>query len=582
MTTLVTEFAAQVERDPDAPAVRHDGVDLSYRELDGRADQLAGHLAVLGVGPERVVAVCLPRSPALLVAWLGVLKAGGVFLPLDPDYPPARIEFMLSFARAPFLITDQALDVAEGTVVVAPDARGSTRTPVTALPENLAYCVFTSGSTGVPKGVQLTHAGAVNLLAGQRAIIRSGPGDRILQFSPLSFDAFVWEVSMALLTGACLVLPTAEQRHGELVEFLAAAGITVATLSPSTVVGIPLEDTGLRTLVSAGEPCGIDLAERFADRFEFLNAYGPAEATVCATVARVRGDQVPTIGTAVHGVTIHVLDAGLNLVPQGTAGEIYLGGAGLARGYLHRPALTAERFLPNPFADGQRLYRTGDRGRVTGTGEVEFLGRVDHQVKIRGQQVDPLEPENALREHPLVRAASVSAVRDADGGYRLVGHVVGDVDEAGLRAHLRTRFPEYLVPTAILVLDTFPLTPNGKLDRTALPMPRWATPTAAPVAEHGTTGDVRRTLTEILVDVLGVPDIGPHDHFFDDLGGDSLRLVRVRQQISRRLGRKLDMAALFGNPTLATLTAHLTADAGQAPSGGAERADKRLARRRNR
>ncbi|HEX5727174.1 MAG TPA: amino acid adenylation domain-containing protein, partial [Longimicrobiaceae bacterium] len=473
-------FEAQAASTPDAAAlVAADGAEWTYGELNARANRLAHRLRDLGVGPESVVALSLGRSPELVAALLAVNKAGGAFLPVDPEYPAERRRWMLEDSGARVVLTTAALAPglpATDAAVVALDGivgeiEDDGNLPVEADPENAAYVIFTSGSTGRPKGVVVPHRGIGNLAAAQARAFGIGPGSRVLQLASFSFDAAVAEVAHALLSGAALVLADPERSAGpELASFLRERGVTVATLPPALLAALDGETRlpALATLVSAGEAVAPEVARRWGAGRRFVNAYGPTETTVCATLAvdpATAGARVP-IGRPLANARAYVVGGGMRPLPAGVPGELCLGGAGIARGYLGRPGLTAERFVPDPFSTtpGARLYRTGDRARWTEGGELEFLGRLDAQVKVRGFRIELGEVESALLAHPGVRAAAAAVREDEPGRPRLVACIVPSAggpapDAAELRAHLRGLLPDYMVPAAFVALDALPLTP---------------------------------------------------------------------------------------------------------------------------
>ncbi|HYH81776.1 MAG TPA: amino acid adenylation domain-containing protein, partial [Longimicrobium sp.] len=491
--TLHALFAAQAARTPDAPAAEFAGETLTYADLDARAERLARRLRGAGVGPETVVALSVERSLELPVVLLGVLKAGGAYLPLDPSYPPERLRYMLEDSRAGVLLTGRAIgggmaagfSAAGGTVLFidGEDADASALDAVSgaaAAPANLAYVIYTSGTTGRPKGVMITHRSAARLVMAQTEKLGFGPGERVLQFAPLSFDTSVAEIFTALCSGACLVGEPADALlpGPPLARLLAERRITHAKFTPSALAAIPAAELPeLRTLIVGGEACTGELVARWGDGRRFINVYGPTETTVRATFADLTsGDAVPPIGRPLAGARLYVLDETFAPRPVGVAGELYVGGQGVARGYLGRPGLTAEKFVPDPFAaePGARLYRTGDRARWRADGQLDFLGRADEQVKVRGYRIEPGEIESVLREHAAVREAAVVAREDRPGEKRLVAYVVADGAWPGadaLRAHLSSRLPDYMVPGAVVALEALPLTPSGKVDRRALPAP---------------------------------------------------------------------------------------------------------------
>ncbi|MFL5539647.1 MAG: amino acid adenylation domain-containing protein, partial [Longimicrobiaceae bacterium] len=492
-------FERQVERAPGATAVVFGDETLSYAELNARANRLAHDLRSRGVGPEVRVALCVERGPGMVAAVLAVLKAGGAYVPLDPAYPRDRLAYMLADSAPAVVLTQGAVAQALAGVLgglgggvpvleldAAAPAWASQRETNPArgglAPEHPAYVIYTSGSTGRPKGVLVPHRGLCNVAAAQQRAFGVGPDDRVLQFASLSFDAAAFELVMALASGAALcVAPRDELLPGPgLLALLRAHAVTTVTLPPSALAALPAEELpALRTITVAGEALPAELVERWGARHRLWNLYGPTEATIWSTAAECADPaRKPDIGVPIANVRACVLDAALAPLPVGVPGELYVGGAGVARGYLGRPGLTAERFVPDPFSGvpGARLYRTGDRVRWrTGmtSGVLEYLGRLDFQVKVRGYRIEPGEIEARLAEHPAVREAVVLAREDEPGEKRLVAYVVGDQTAGAevLRAHLGETLPEYMVPAAYVHLDALPLTPNGKLDRKALPSP---------------------------------------------------------------------------------------------------------------
>jgi amino acid adenylation domain-containing protein len=578
-------FEAQAARTPDAVALVFDDETLSYAELNARANRLAHHLAGLGVGSETRVGICLERGTEMIVSVLAVLKAGGAYVPLDPAYPAERLAFVLADAAVPVLVTQESLRASlpagDGVAVVSVDGDGeriaaeSAENPARGLsPDHLAYVIHTSGSTGTPKGVMVPHSGVPNLAYAQARRFGIDGTSRVLQFASFSFDAAVAEVFDALLAGATLVMASREALlPGEgLLETLRRGRVTVATLPPSVLAILPPDDLPeLRTVVSAGEAVDAATVERWSVGRTFVNAYGPTEVTVCATSAACEADgRAPSIGRALENVRVYVLDAAREPAPVGVPGELYVGGAGVVRGYLGRPGLTAEKFVPDPFGGetGARLYRTGDRVRWSARGELEYLGRVDQQVKVRGFRIEPGEIEARLAEHAGVREARVIVREDVPGDRRLVAYVVGEAAEDAVREHLRRSLPEYMVPAAFVFLETLPLTPNGKLDRKALPAPELASPEVSYVAPRR---PLEATLAGIWAEVLGRARVGVKENFFD-LGGHSLLLVKMQARLRETLDREIPIVDLFRFPTVAALAEHLAAGmegAGE-PQAGAE------------
>ena len=562
-------WEAQAARTPHAEAVRHAGQAVTFAELDTSAGRLARRLRALGVGPETVVALVLERSPRVIEAMLAVCKAGGAFLPVDPAYPPERRRYMLQDSGARVVVVERATasdEIPTGLPRVDLDADAAELARLEAgapeggaQVENAAYVIYTSGSTGRPKGVVLTHRGIASLAAMERDVLEVGPGARVLQFASFSFDASLWDV-FTVLSGATLVLaPREEAAAGEpLAAFLEREQVNVATLAPSVLAALPAEGLpALRTVVSTGEAVGPEVVRRWGAGRRFVNGYGPTETTVGATLSV---DPAPegriSIGRPFPNLRVYVLDASLRPLPAGAPGEVYVGGVGLARGYLGRPGLTAEKFVPDPFGGepGARLYRTGDVARRRADGELEFIGRADRQVKIRGFRIELGEVEAALLALPGVREAAALAHEPAPGTRRLVAYVAADAGAAAdaLRSALRGQVPEYMVPAAIVLLPALPRTPNGKLDRRALPAPDLASSAAAgvPVPPR----DEREAiLARIWAQVLGRDAVGVHDNFFE-LGGDSILSIQVIVRAARE-GVRIALRQVFQHQTVAELAA---------------------------
>ncbi|HYH79230.1 MAG TPA: amino acid adenylation domain-containing protein, partial [Longimicrobium sp.] len=569
-------FEAQAARTPHAPALTFDTETLSYAELNARANRLAHHLQALGVGPDVRVGICLERGVEMVVALLAVLKAGGAYLPLDPEYPEDRLRHMVADARPAVLLTQAAWTArfadADATVV-ALDADASAWAGLSdenperpgLAPGHLAYVIYTSGSTGRPKGVMVSHGNLANHTAWQIETFGIDATDTVLQRTSISFDASVWELWTPLACGARMLLLSREvmKDPAEIARAMAEGGVTVAQFVPSLLQALLdglADDARLscRTLFCGGEPLPARLVEAVRARGvgEVVNLYGPTETTIDAT-AFVCPDpldpaRAPSIGRPVRDTRIYVLDPAGEPVPAGVAGELFVGGAGVARGYLDRPALTAERFVPDPFSGelGARLYRTGDLGRRLADRTLEFLGRTDFQVKIRGFRVELGEIEARLAEHPAVREAVVAAREDVPGDTRLVAYyVAGEALEAqALRAHLAAGLPEHMVPAAYVRLDALPLTPNGKLDRKALPAPDGGA--FVKRGYQAPVGEMEIALAEIWADVLRLERVGRADDFFD-LGGHSLLAVRLTSRVRQVLGVEVVLGDLFNRPVLA-------------------------------
>ena len=584
-------FESQVRRTPDAVAAVFEDEQLTYRELNTRANQLAHHLRTLGVGPETRVGICMERSLEMVVGILGVLKAGGAYVPLDPAYPKERLVFMLQDTQAPVLLTQARLTqvMAESVAhVVCLDAdwdavaAHSGASPASgATARNLAYVIFTSGSTGQPKGVMVEHRALANHMHWVQSTFPMGESDRELQHTPLTFDVSVWEFFAPLLSGARLILarPDGQRDSAYLVEVIAQQRVTSIQVVPSLLRMLVEEPrlsacTSLRRVFCGGEALSLELAQRLFARLdvELYNLYGPTETCIDATCWRCdRGQNTVLIGRPLANTQTYILDPHRQPVPIGVPGELYIGGEGLARGYLNRPDLTAERFVPNPFGGGActRLYRTGDLARYRPDGNIEFLGRVDHQVKLRGFRVELGEIEAVLGQHPAVQETVVVVREDSPGDKRLAAYIVPgphQTPESGeLRSYLKRKLPEYMIPSAFVVLDALPLTPSGKVDRRRLP----ALDRARSQRESGYVAPrnvLEERLAKIWERVLGVEPISVTDNFFD-LGGHSLLAVRLFVRIERRMARSLPLASIFQAPTVEQLAAMICTAPSSATSG---------------
>ena len=553
---------------------------LTYVQLNARANQLAHHLIKFGVGPETIVGLCLPRSLEMVSALLGILKAGAAYLPLDPDYPIERLSNMLQDAQPACLITiseiGQRLAYAMQNVPLLcldnPDITttlaGTSQTNLTnqnrlqpCTPHSPAYVIYTSGSTGTPKGVVVSHVGIPSLAASQIDRFGITPTSRILQFASISFDAAFAELSCALLSGASLVLASRDRLlPGEaLSTLITKQGVTHATLLPTTLAVTPTTNlSSLSHLIITGEACSPDLVEQWSTGRQMVNAYGPTEGTVCATISGPLTDsEAPPLGRPIWNTQVYVLDKRLQPVPVGVAGELYIAGTGLARGYLNRPGLTAGRFVANPFGPpGSRMYRSGDLVKWRADGALDFLGRLDDQVKIRGFRIEPGEVETVLAQHGAVAQAAVVAREELPTGHQqLIGYVVsvpGQIaDPTALRRHMADHLPDYMVPAAVVVLDALPLTPNGKLDRQALPAP-----TFTPTSSRTPRTPQEEILCVLFAEVLGLKHVGIDDSFFD-LGGHSLLAIRLINRVCSTLGVELTIRSLFEAPTVSTLAQRL-------------------------
>lgn len=578
-------FEAQVARTPDAMAVVFEEQTLTYRELNVQANKLAHHLQVLGVGPEVRVGIYIERSCEMVVGLLGILKAGGAYVPLDPTYPKARLAFMLLDAQVPVLLTQHRLVTSLPPHVVHlvcldTDWERITQqrqdNPVSGVtPENLAYVMYTSGSTGHPKGVMIPHRALSNHMHWMQATFPLTETDRVLQKTSISFDASVWELFAPLLAGARLIIarPGGHRDSAYLVGLIAEHQITALKLVPSLFQVLIDEEAfdacqSLQHVFSGGEVLSPALQEQFFSRLDasLHNLYGPTEATIDVTFFKCErgsnGNIVP-VGRPIANTQIYLLDARLKPVPIGIPGELYVGGDSLTRGYLNRPELTAQYFIDNPFSEepGARLYKTGDLARYLPDGNIEFLGRLDYQIKIRGHRIELGEIESTLVQHPSIRQAVVQNRKDAPGGRYLVAYIVPNQNHAptrqALQVFLQTKLPEYMIPSAFVMLHTLPLTTNGKVDRQALPEPEWER-----LRLDKSCVVPRTPLEELLVTlwehVLEIDTIGIHDNFFA-LGGHSLLAMQMVSRLRRRLEIDVSIRALFEAPTIASLASHIEA-----------------------
>jgi amino acid adenylation domain-containing protein len=571
-------FEAQAEQTPDAVAVVFEGEQVTYAELNARTNRLAHHLRGLGVGPDARVGLCVERGPEMVAALLGILKAGGAYVPLDPAYPADRLRYMLEDSAPAALVTQSSLAgtfAGLGVPVVELDAaawaQGPDTNPASAglTPEHLAYVIYTSGSTGRPKGVMVQHRSLVNHTAWQAAAFGIGARDTVLQRTSISFDASVWELWTPLATGARMLLLSSDaMKDPEAIgRMMTEGGVTIAQFVPVLLQAVldALPEGGslpCRILFCGGEPLSAVLVEqaRAAGVGEVVNLYGPTEATIDSTWHPCPADdgRAPAIGRPIANARMYVLDARGAPAPVGVAGELYVGGAGLARGYLGRAGMTAERFVPDPFSadGGARMYRTGDRGRWRADGAIEYLGRLDFQVKVRGFRIELGEIEAALRSHDAVRGALVLAREDVPGDRRLAAYYLSDepIDVEALRAHLAERLPEHMVPAAFVWMEAYPQTPSGKIDRRALPAP--GGDAFAARGYEAPAGETEEAVAMIWADLLGVERVGRHDDFFR-LGGNSLLATRLVFRIRREMDVELSVADVFEKSELSLLAQQL-------------------------
>jgi amino acid adenylation domain-containing protein len=564
-------FEEQVVRTPDAVAVVFENEQLTYQQLNCRANQLAHYLQSKDVGTDVLVGLCLERSLEMIVGLLAILKAGGAYLPLDPEYPQERLQFMLEDAQVKVLLTQQRLvdklQSHQGQFVCLDEicsqfVQNNQDNPSSGVRAfNLANVIYTSGSTGKPKGVMVEHSGLCNLSQAQIQHFGLDSHSRVLQFASLSFDASIWEIIMALGAGARLYLGTKDSLAPgtPLIQLLGDYSITHITLPPSALAVLPESELpALQTIIVAGEASSAELIRQWSVGRNFFNAYGPTEATVCATIAKCTGsDEKISIGRPIANTQIYILDSQLQPVPIGVPGELHIGGAGLARGYLNRTDLTQAKFIPNPFeeVEGSKLYKTGDLARYLGDGNIEYIGRIDNQVKVRGFRLELGEIEAVLSQHGDIQVCCVIAREDAPGEKQLVAYIVPQPEVtptiSELRQFLKTKLPEYMVPNAFVILEALPLTPNGKVDRRVLPVPDLYSEIADQYVAPRTP--IESILAQIWAQVLKVEQVGIHDNFFE-LGGHSLVATQVISRLQSAFGTALPLRYLFESPTIAQLS----------------------------
>ncbi len=572
-------IARQAAATPNAVALRAGNETLSYCELNQRANRLAHHLQALGVGSETLVALCVERSLEMVVGLLGILKAGGAYVPLDPSYPPERLTYMVQDSQASVLVTLHNLlphfsEHSARIVCLDTDAdtlaqQCATDPISTVAPNNLAYVIYTSGSTGQPKGVQIAHSSLLNLVGWHQRAFAVTSADRATQVASPAFDATGWELWPYLSLGASVSLPDEETRVTPtlLRDWLVKQQITMTFLPTplaESIIGLEWPSTlSLRFLLT-----GADTLHSYPPAslpFALINNYGPTEATVVATsgpvLPREHTQDLPALGRPIANTHIVILDEQLQEVPAGTPGELYLGGAGLARGYHNRPELTAQRFITSPFDPGVRLYKTGDLAHWLPDGQIAFLGRADHQIKLRGYRIEPDEIVAALNQHPAISTSLVVAREDLSSEKRLVAYVVlaeaVEVTANALREHLATSLPDYMLPALFVNMPVLPVMPNGKMDRAALPAPdaintlRESTST---LAQPNTPTEAR--LVEIMAPLLGLEQLGIDENFFM-LGGHSLLGAQIIMRVTATFGVNLTLLTLFEAPTVQQLSAEI-------------------------
>ncbi|MBW4431901.1 MAG: amino acid adenylation domain-containing protein [Pelatocladus maniniholoensis HA4357-MV3] len=586
-------FAAQVEEVPDAIAVVFENQQLSYRELNRRANQLAHYLRSaklsrsdsLGVKPEILVGICVERSLSMVIGLLAILKAGGAYVPLDPSYPQERLAYMLEDSQAGVLLTQQYLlenisNHKAQVICIDSDwekiAHESTDNPISNITlDNLAYVIYTSGSTGKPKGAMNAHSGILNRLLWMQQTYQLTSADAVLQKTPFSFDVSVWEFFWTLITGARLVVaqPEGHKDTNYLVNLIAQQQITTLHFVPSMLqVFIEAESLekcqSLVRVITSGEALSVQLQQRFFNRLnaQLHNLYGPTEAAVDVTFWQCEKDNITNqntvpIGQPIANIQIYLLDKYLNLVPVGITGEVYIGGVAVGRGYLNRPDLTAEKFIPNPFSQQtERLYKTGDKARYLANGEIEYISRIDHQVKVRGLRIELGEIEVIISQYPAVRETVVIVNGESADSQRIVAYVVPQKEQTlkitELRSFLESKLPNYMVPAAFVTLEALPLTPNGKVDRKALPAPDTVRPELEVVYQPPQT-EIEKTIADIWQEVLHVENVGIHDNFFE-LGGHSLLLVQVHSKLQKIFQKNLLLVEMFQHPTVSHLARYFS------------------------
>jgi aspartate racemase len=585
-------FEQEATRRPDAVAIRIADQQLTYRQVNERANQIAHRLRKLGVGPEVMVGILLDRSLDLVIGLLGILKAGGAFVPLDPDYPMERLGFMAADIAAPVMLVQdsvvqrlsdpnwmrgKSLSLEQNRAEIARESAENPTNQTTA--EGLAYVMYTSGSTGQPKGVMVSHRAVVRLVKNTNYIDLS-EREVFLQFSPISFDASTLEIWGALLNGGCLaMMPPEKQSLNDLGTAIRQYGVTTLWLTAglfNVMVEQRVEDLRpLRQLVAGGDalsPAHVRKALENLPGCRLINGYGPTEGTTftcCHTISAedAEGSSIP-IGRPIANTQVYLLDSENQVVPPGEVGELCIGGDGVARGYLNQPELTAAKFVRHPFRDEPetRIYKTGDLARYRPDGTIEFLGRSDSQVKISGYRIEPGEIEAVVMQHPSVRSTVVVPRQDAAGEKKLIAYVIAEekgCSFAELRTYLQQKLPAYMMPSAFVLMDALPLSPNGKVDRAALPAPQ--TTHHEPAPARAAQGEMEQKIESAWLKVLALQQVSPDDNFFD-VGGDSLQLLAVHAEIQRTIESEFPLTDLFEYSTIRTLARHLAGTSGQRAS----------------
>ncbi len=589
--TVPSLFAAQAARTPEAIAVIAGNSRLSYRELDDRSNRLALHLQSLGVVPDSLVGVATERSEYLLIAILGVLKAGGAYVPLDPEYPAARVASMVEDSGLKLILTtsqsrSKLPETSAKLIALDEDSiAGSaplSRTPLAT--SNLAYVIYTSGSTGKPKGVMIEHRNVVNFFTAMDRLLGAKPGIW-LAVTSMAFDISVLELLWTLTRGYTVVLHRGIDPHAVASE-IREHGVTHLQSTPSLARILAMDHEvldalgNLKVLLLGGEALPASLVTQIRSVFsgDLYNMYGPTETTIWSTAHRITefGTTIP-IGTPIANNFVYILDEHLRPLAAGETGGLYIGGEGVVRGYLQRPELTAERFLPDPFVADGRMYWTGDVARLLPSGDIEFLGRMDHQVKIRGFRIELGEIEAILEERPEVHQAVVVAREEKAGDIRLNAYIVASAncsaEPEALRNHCREKLPAYMVPGQFVFLASLPLTANGKIDRNALPAPSPELEVAV-VSERSQTTELENAVIEVFSEALGITHIPMNANFFD-LGAHSLLIAEVHSKLQEKLGREISLVDLFEFPTVASLAGHLGGAEYATPAPFSSRAQRR-------
>uniref|UniRef100_UPI000AE9413C non-ribosomal peptide synthetase n=1 Tax=Aquimarina longa TaxID=1080221 RepID=UPI000AE9413C len=550
--TILSLFKEQVRENASEISLVFQDKKMTYKELDENSNQLANYLlSNYDINKEEFIGVKLERSDWLLVSMIAILKVGGAYLPIDPNYPEERIKYIEEDSQCKVFITPEVVqDFDKNRNQYAGDC------PIINVQSNsLAYMIYTSGSTGRPKGVMIEHGSIVNTIVSQITNFSIGNSERCLQFSNQSFDASMWEILIALLGGAALYIIDENIKSDVdlVINFINENDITWATLPPAFVKLIAIEDIhSIKTLVTAGEEAPVEKAIAFSKKGKYVNAYGPTETSICATV--YQGDitaRIP-IGTPIDNTRAYIVSDSMQLQPIGVIGELCFSGIGISRGYLNKESLTEDRFISDPFTSGLRLYKTGDLARWLSDGNIEFLGRKDDQVKIRGYRIELGEIESVLSELPSITSCCVVSRADGSGSNRLVGYVVSSdaIDKSSIQSHLKTRLPDYMIPGVWVTLEDMPLTSNGKIDKKSLPDPDMSDVSSSVYVAPQSAMEI--SLAEIWQELLGVPKVGIHDNFFE-LGGHSLLATRLVSMIRKRLEVEVSIREIFDNPMISGL-----------------------------